>query len=309
MLTTNLKRKTILLIILFLISSIFMEGCGLSDSSDNKKTYKTSSSEIFLHHSDGTYSLAEAVYPAVFSGEMPLVVMAHGFSGTRNSGGAEELAHKLARLGIASVRMDFNPRILPQKDSDQTCSYNLKSMEEDMLLAIDYMVVHFAIDKDRIGLYGRSMGGRVVMTMANESSGEHDYKALAMVAPAGNSNAMIDYMGGLQHWEEMKEESLHNGFVEKKGLKLTPSWFEMFEEYNPCEHGINFSDKPVLVICNTLDNVVTDKTSRECASAYKNSQVIEVTTDNYHGYEMGYDKSELKDYLMNKICDFFYHTL
>ena len=306
MLKNHLRKHSCLLLIALLILSAFAGGCG---QKEEKTIYKTSSVELYLQQSNGTYALAEAVYPVDTSHAIPLVVMAHGFSGTRNSGGAEELAHKLASIGIASIRMDFNPRISAKKDSYQTCLYDLQTMSEDMVLGIEYMLDHFNIDEQRIGLYGRSMGGRVVMTMANESIGHHDYKALAMVAPAGNSNAMIDYMGGPQKWEKMKEDALLNDYVEHKGLKLKPSWFAMFEEYNPCESGMKFSQKPVLVICNSLDNVVTEATSRECASAYKNSQVIEVTTDNYHGYEMGYDESELKDYLMQEICDFFYDSL
>ena len=65
----------------------------------------------------------------------------------------------------------------------------------------------------------------------------------------------------------------------------------------------------MLVICNTLDYVLTDETSRKCAAAYKNSRVIEVTTDNYHGYEMSYENSELKDYLMSELIDFFKDNL
>ena len=64
-------------------------------------------------------------------------------------------------------------------------------------------------------------------------------------------------------------------------------------------------DKPVLVIRNTLDYVVTPKTSLECAKAYKNSQVITVKTDNYHGYEMSYPDSALKEELMCAITEHF----
>ena len=54
-----------------------------------------------------------------------------------------------------------------------------------------------------------------------------------------------------------------------------------------------------------VDHVVTCETSLACAASYKNSRVITVTTDNYHGYEMSYKESELKEYLMGEIVDFF----
>ena len=141
------------------------------------------------------------------------------------------------------------------------------------------------------------------------NSGGFDFKAVALVAPAGTDDAMVYYMGGDESWEEMKKTARKDGFIEHQGQKLTPEWFKEFEDYSPCDFGYKYDDKPVLVICNTLDYVVTDETSRKCAAAYKNSRVIEVTTDNYHGYEMSYENSELKDFLMSEITDFFKENL
>lgn len=273
------------------------------------KPHKTVTEEFFLDRGDGTYTLTEAVYPKDYDGPMPLIAIAHGFKGTGNSGGAKELSHRLAEAGYAAVRMDFNPRTAPKKDAAKTNLYDLKSMEADMLRAVNYMIGNHSIDTDRLGLYARSMGGRVAMTMANEQSGGLDFKAMALVAPAGTDDAMVYYMGGDENWEEMKKTAQSDGFIEHQGQKLTPEWFKEFEDYNPCDFGHKFGDRPVLVICNTLDYVVTDETSRKCAAAYKNSRVIEVTTDNYHGYEMSYESSELKDYLMTEITGFFKENL
>ncbi len=288
------------------LSSFFGEA-PQKDATEHR--YQPIREQFFLKRGDDTYTLAEAVYPKDYSGNMPLVAMGHGFTGTRNSGGAKELAERLASCGIATVRMDFDSYVEPAKDSPQTHCYTLSSMQEDLLRGISYMRGHHAIDASRIGLYARSMGGRVAMTMANESSGGYDYQALALVAPAGNRTAMIDYMGGQKSWDKMKETAARKGFVRCQGLKLTPEWFAEFEAYDPCRHGDRFGEKPVLVIRNTLDYVVTPKTSLECAKAYKNSRVITVTTDNYHGYEMSYADSALKDKLMQAITDHFVSAL
>ena len=307
------KALSFLLAVTMITGLLFISGCGndmpAADGNDTDAPYKTAAEEFFLDRGDGTYTLTEAVYPKDYDGPMPLVAIAHGFKGTLNSGGAEELSHRLAEAGYAAVRMDFNPRTAPKKDADKTNLYDLKSMEKDMLRAVNYMIGHHSIDTDRLGLYARSMGGRVAMTMANENSGGFDFKAVALVAPAGTDDAMVYYMGGDESWEEMKKTAREDGFIEHQGQKLTPEWFKEFEDYNPCDFGYKFADKPVLVICNTLDYVLTDETSRKCAAAYKNSRVIEVTTDNYHGYEMSYENSELKDYLMSELIDFFKDNL
>lgn len=311
----HIHRALSFLLAVIMVSGLLalLSGCHKQPSVENGERdgapYKTVTEEFFLDRGDGTYTLTEAVYPKDYDGPMPLVAIAHGFKGTRNSGGAEELSHRLAEAGYAAVRMDFNPRTAPKKDADKTNLYDLKSMEKDMLRAVNYMIGHHSIDTDRLGLYARSMGGRVAMTMANEDSGGFDFKAMALVAPAGTDDAMVYYMGGDESWEEMKKTAREDGFIEHQGQKLTPEWFKEFEDYDPCDFGHKFDDKPVLVICNTLDYVVTDETSRKCAAAYKNSRVIEVTTDNYHGYEMSYENSELKDFLMSEITDFFKENL
>jgi dienelactone hydrolase len=239
----------------------------------------------------------------------PLVFMAHGFKGTRNSGGAEELSKLLAAEGIAAVRIDFNSREKADKKSPKTDNYTLFNMTADGEMTIDYVLEHYNVDPERIGIHGRSMGGRVAMMMGNESKGGIDYKALSLVAPAGNAGAMIYYMGGQDQWEKMKVIAKENGFCEKQGLKLSYSWFEEFEQYNPAKTGHKFGDKPVLVHYNTLDHVVLPETSLECAAGYQNAEVIEVTTEDGHGYEMGFETSKLKDQIMNSIVTFFVANL
>ncbi len=298
-------KKTAAALLCLLIAGSALASCGENTEKNEKTGEFAVARETFFLKADGGYLMAEAVYPKDFDGKMPLVAIGHGFKGTLNSGGASELSERLARAGFAAIRMDFNPRTSPEKDAEKTNMYDLASMEDAMLSGIEYMCENYDIDKARIGLYARSMGGRVVMKMANESAGGFDYKVLAMVAPAGNKNAMIYYAGGQEHWDKLKETARNNGFTEYQGLKLTPEWFMEFEDYNPCDFGYKFGDKPVLVITNTLDHVVTEETSRECAAAYENSRVITVTTENYHGYEMSYKESDLKDYLMGEIVEFF----
>ncbi len=158
---------------------------------DNKGIYKET---IFLPSGENTYIYGEALFPeGAWAGAetkneidltaegVPLVLIAHGFSGTLNSGGAAELAREMASQGIATIRVDFDPRVRPELKAEKTGFYDLESMKRDMKLAADYMCHSYAIDEDKICLYARSMGGRVAMTMGNESYGGYDYKAMTLV--------------------------------------------------------------------------------------------------------------------------------
>ena len=280
--------------------------CTFFTSCETTKEYETHT--FFLENAQGTYTYGELVMPKTTKAT-PLVFMAHGFKGSRNSGGAEELSIRLAQKGIAAVRIDFNHYSEEDLHSEKTANYTLTTMVNDAVMTIDYVLANFDVDADRIGLHGRSMGGRVAMILGNESKGGYDFKAMSLVAPAGNASAMIYYMGGQEKWDEMKQIAAEDGFCEKQGLKLSYDWFTDFEDYNPAKTGENFGDKPVLVFYNTLDHVVLPETSKECAVAYANVENIEVTTDDGHGYEMGYETSELKDQIMETIVEFFVENL
>ena len=235
----------------------------------------------------------------------PLVFIAHGFKGTRNSGGAKELSERLASVGIAAVRIDFNGYKEKSINGERTNRYTLTNMQSDAVKTINHVIDNYNIDTDRLGVYGRSMGGRVAMMLANENVGEFDFKAMTLIAPAGNSDAMIYYMGGQENWDDMKDIALRDGFCPKQSLELTYDWFTDFEKYDPSKTGYKFDEKPVLLYYNTLDTVVRPITSLECANGYSNIETIEVTTEDGHGYEMGYKESELKEKIMSNIVVFF----
>ena len=329
---TTFHKRLVFLVLLGLLLFPSLAGCGNAAGDAENGQYKILTEMIFLENGRGSYTLAEFAVPENYmpagaegqpagaegqpagagTGGFPMVAVAHGFTGTMDSGGAAELIRRLAGAGIAAVRVDFDPYLTPEKNSDpsnRACEYTLRDMEDDLTLALQYACSHYRIDETRLGVYGRSMGGRVAMMMANESYGGFEYQAMALVAPAGNDRAMIYFMGGQQRWEEMKAQAAADGYVQYKQLRLRPDWFAQFEDYDPCTHGDSFGDKPVLVICNTLDHVVTDETSRQCAAAYENSRIIEVTTEDGHGYEMSRKDSDLKDMLMDEIVAHFAEKL
>lgn len=259
---------------------------------------------FFMENDRGTYDLVELSIPEG-EGPFPVVFMAHGFAGTLHSGGASELGARLADKGVLAARIDFDPYEKPDKSAARVHEYPLSQMEDDAVKLIDTVVAEYNGDPDNVSLYGRSYGGRLVMRMANESAGGYDYQKLALVAPAGDAVAFERYLGGKEKYKAMKEEADGPaGYSEKLGVHVTPQWFKDVESYDPTQYGDKFGDKPVLLFYNTLDRVVYPDTSVRCAEAYKNHEIVQVTTEDGHGYEMGYKESELKDEIMDKLVDF-----
>ena len=282
------------LVVLF---AFWLSACGAGNTERREESY-------FLKNGRGTYNYVELSVPEG-KGPFPVVFMAHGFGGTIHSGGAKELGGRLAERGVLAVRIGFDPYVKPDEDAEQTHEYPLSQMEQDAVNAIQDAVKNHGGDADDVSLYGRSYGGRLVMKMANESSGGFDYQKLALVAPAGDRIAFTRYLGGKKKYTAMRKEAFSDkGYAEKLGVHIVPAWFKDVESYDPPANAYKFGDKPVLLFYNTLDTVVYPDTSVRCAKAYRNHEIVKVTTDNGHGYEMGYKESELKDRIMDRLTDF-----
>lgn len=266
--------------------------------------------DVMIPNEEGTFTKAQIVAPADYmEHKLPLVILAHGFRGTMNSAGAESLSHALAEKGIATIRMDFSHNISEDAESRKTNQYTVDSMVSDQVLCASYMEEHYNIDPDRVGLFGRSLGGRAAMTAANESAGGFDFKAMVLVAPAGNEDAFQRYMGGQAKWNQYKDSAEKQGTVTHQNVVLTPDFFRIIENYVPSEHGGKFK-KPVLIIYNTEDNVVLPEAAVVCGESYPDHRFIEVTTKKSpHGLEMGFEKSEIKDFLFEEIIQFYLENL
>lgn len=296
-----MKNRNIAAVIaaMLMLTAFVITGCRQDASSDIIRQ------RVWLDSGVGTWIRAEITAPDNYENEkLPLITIGHGFRGDMDSAGGDYLAEALAESGFAVIRMDY--AAYDERDEAAVINqYTVDTMIESQLVCIRYMIEEYNVDSDRIGLYGRSLGGRVAMAMANKSAGGYDYKALALVAPAGTEDALSYYMGGEERWQEMKREAGQQGSVIHQNVILTPEFFSSVDDYTPAEDGGSFKN-PVLVIYNTEDYVVLPETSRKCAAVYENAELVEVTSEKSpHGYEMGFKSSKLKDELISRITDFF----
>lgn len=302
-------RKKVLVIFLLIATLVAAIMVGLIGCDDENQEYSVIKKDIMLENSEGTFTKAQVIAPSDFEEKpYPLVTLSHGFRGSMDTAGGDALAENLAKSGFATIRMNYSHYIDKEKGK-QTNQYTAETMISDQLLCIDYMIKNYNVDKDKIGLYGRSLGGRVAMIMANENRGGYDYKALALIAPAGNKNALQYYMGGEEKWQKMKASAEKNGSVTHQGVVLTPDFFKDIEDNDPSKTGKGFR-YPVLVIYNTEDYVVLPETSLECAEGYSEVKITEVTSEKSpHGYEMSFKNSRLKEQLTSELIQFFKKNL
>jgi fermentation-respiration switch protein FrsA (DUF1100 family) len=134
----------------------------------------------------GSETLAAWLYrPADTSGPVPCVVMAHGFSATREEGLAP-YAEAFAAAGLAALVFDY--RYFGDSTGEPRQLLDVRAQREDYRAAIAYARDLDGIDAARIALWGSSFSGGHVMALAQ---GDPRIAAVVAQAPFTNGLAIV----------------------------------------------------------------------------------------------------------------------
>lgn len=241
---------------------------------------------------NGVISLPEG------EGNHPLVVMNHGFAGSKEEGiGFVTISEVLARNGIASVRFDFSgcgASVVPF--SEFSLGHNIS----DSNAVLKYVLENESIDQSRLGILGYSMGGRLAI-MVTEAD-DNPYKAMALIAPGAQENMdFLAIMGGQYDGDtpvvEFFGQKLRLG---KEFLEELPSSNEIMKQAVKKIDSIVFS--------GTEDVLVTPETCKIIASKLGSKLFTLEGAD--HGY--GFFENRNMDYvnkIVNETTAFFRETL
>lgn len=101
------------------------------------------------------------------SGGAPLVILAHGFSGTMDR--LSPHAERFALGGIGALTFDY--RGFGESEGDPRQVVDLESQRDDIRAAIWWARRDPRIDPDRIALWGNSLGGAHVIAVAADDPG------------------------------------------------------------------------------------------------------------------------------------------
>lgn len=200
---------------------------------------------------------------------MPLVLMCHGFTGTRNGDGDNgghfnELGNKLAQNGVAAVTITFSGC---QDSNEDMTKYTLENMKSDMTSAINYMKSNYSIDSGKIGLVGHSMGGRVVSDYLSNNS----VSTAAIWAPAdGDGLSGLEFLGDYSAYYETAKQ---NGTVTTGGnfnVTLSKEFFDQMNNSHPTQNIKQFSGK-LLAIFDSDDRDGNGLISSNTVNAVKSA--------------------------------------
>ncbi len=237
----------------------------------------------------------------------PLVVMAHGHGGSRTENGSfNRVAEDLARRGIASVRMDF-PGC--GESTESFANNNLGNMLADIVASRDYAIAQSEIDGDRVGLFGWSMGGRLVLMLSDRNS---EFKAIATWAPAAvpGAGSMVGFLGGPEAFAEKKAQAVRDGsvpFTTQWGQDqvLGVKFFTDMEESNPLDQLRQFEGS-LFVLYGDLDDVVLPDVVEAAVSTARNAvEVVRYTVKGAgHGLGVFSNKPHYTDQAVGNTVEF-----
>jgi len=113
------------------------------------------------------------------SEKVPAVLLCHGLAGNKvgKYRAYVKLAEALVRSGIAALRIDFRGLGDSEGEFDETTP---KTKIDDALAALNYLFSHQDIDAQRVGIFGRSFGGTIVLEASRKNS---KVKSIVVWAP------------------------------------------------------------------------------------------------------------------------------
>jgi dienelactone hydrolase len=114
--------------------------------------------------SGGAACVGYVYHPAGGGGPVPCVVVGTGFSGTQDTPSIRAVAQAFAEAGFAALTFDY--RHFGESDGTPRQLVRVKGQHEDFHTAIRCARNHAGIDPERIALWGTSLGGGHVITVA-----------------------------------------------------------------------------------------------------------------------------------------------
>ena len=220
------------------------------------------------------------------AGEVPLVVLCHGFTGDRTANGPfPTLAAKLAELGIATVRMDFAGC---GSSTEPYTEYSLASMTDDVNSAIAFLQSEYGVD-GAIGLVGHSMGGRLVSLYPQD--GQYPVAALALWSPANGAGLQgLEFLNieDFSVVEALAAEAEANGQAGTKwGVAISAEYVRGMRESDP-NAALRACGLPVLLIYSGNEGPISETTQSETIATVESlgegRVVLEPFVDGNHNF-------------------------
>lgn len=191
-------------------------------------------------------------YPITKDGEctekkMPLVVICHGFIGSRV--GVDRLfllaGRELANRGYLVIRFDYAGC---GESEGIYGEHGLDSMIAQTRAVLDYGLSLDCVDPLRVTLLGHSLGGAVALLTGAR---DRRVKSLALWSPALHPfNDILRIVG-----RRVYDEAITSGHSDFQGYRLKPKFFESLQQHQPFQEASKFHGD-VFIAHGTSDETI-----------------------------------------------------
>ncbi len=193
----------------------------------------------------------------------PAIVMFHGFTGNRTEAHRlfVQVARNLCNAGFVVLRFDF----LGSGDSEgEFEDMTVRGEVSDAERSLDFLEDQRWVDREKIGVIGLSLGGRVASILASEDK-RVGFVVLLSPALGPLREKFISSMGD----ESLQRLRLGEAVKVSEGWYLKKSFFDTLDDPVP----LNVMERikvPVLIIHGDNDQVVPIETSKKGYEIIKN---------------------------------------
>ena len=241
----------------------------------------------------------------------PLVLLIHGFKADRTEGGRFlTVAQELAKAGVNSICVSFPGCGDSEEPFEQYC---MSHCLDDIDVIYQYMLEHYNIDQNHLGMIGYSMGGRLTCLY---TSLHPEFKTIGLWAAASydDFNGEENFQGS--NIKEMMKEAEANGFAatvnsfDQSILRLSRQFFEDMFHLKPYEGILSYQGN--VILCHgTKDDMVPFETSERVFQnlTTKGNRKFVVIENANHGFGLWDNHMEQSKQLTDSTIEFFKENL
>lgn len=215
-------------------------------------TQETRESITLTNNHEKIFAIFHKPIP-VSQAKAPAILICHGFAGQKTGRYRlyVTLAEELAKNGVAVLRLDFRGCGDSEGDFVNT---TLQGEVSDALKGLEFLKSHPEIDPNRLGIFGRSLGGAIAVITAKTFK---EIKSLVLWAPVFSADSWHEKWNLLKKAnlkpEQMKKMMVMNGQL--AGEEFLKQIFAMrLDEELP-----HLREIPILHIHAGMDQVITSE--------------------------------------------------
>lgn len=237
----------------------------------------------------------------------PLVLMVHGFKANKSEDNRFiEVADKLSEYGVNSIM--FAQAGCDDSEED-FINFTLRNNLDDIETCYEYMIEKYNIDKNKVGMIGYSMGGRLTSLFIDKHP---EVKVISLWAGAtfeafDNKDTFLG-----ESLEKMKTEANEKGYCDfynsfdSEYIKLSKDLIDDMENLSP-EKGLSKYEGCALIAHGDQDVTVLHRIALETYDKLINAKDRTLLTIEGadHGFGAWNSKTELSKKLTDETSNYF----